>query len=118
MTQLYDMRKSATPVKSEERSIFYDILDNDQLPDGEKELPRLIDEAKFLLVAGTDAPSQVLALTMFHVLDNQDVYQHLREELMLAIPDKKACPSWDKLERLPYLARTRVISSHQPTDHI
>lgn len=101
------MQKSAAPEKTEGRSIFSDILDNEQLPDEEKELPRLVGEAKFLLVAGTDAPSQVLALTMFHILDNPDVHQRLREEVMLAIPDKEASPSWDQMEKLPYLARTR-----------
>lgn len=66
-------------------------------------MARLTDEAKFLLVAGTDAPSQVMTITMYHVLSNVKIYNLLREELQIALPDANVDASWSDLERLPYL---------------
>ncbi|KAJ6027459.1 benzoate 4-monooxygenase cytochrome P450 [Penicillium canescens] len=90
-----------------EPSIIKHIMQNYKLPPAERILARLTDEAKFLLVAGTDAPSQVMAITMYHVLRNVMVYNQLQEELQAALPDADAEASWGELERLPYL--TSVI---------
>ncbi|KAJ6076326.1 benzoate 4-monooxygenase cytochrome P450 [Penicillium canescens] len=88
-------------------SIIAHLMHNEKLPPGERTLARLSDEAKFLLVAGTDAPSQVMALTMYHILRNSHVCNRLKEELQTALPDAGANPTWVELERLPYL--TAVI---------
>lgn len=66
-------------------------------------MERLVDEAKFLLVAGTDAPSQVMAITMYHILHDNSVYRRLQGELHTALPDARVDASWGQLERLPYL---------------
>ena len=66
-------------------------------------MARLTDEAKFLLVAGTDAPSQVMAITMYHVLSSVKIQVLLLEELQAALPDGRVEPSLSDLERLPYL---------------
>ncbi len=66
-------------------------------------MARLTDEAKFLLVAGTDAPSQVMAITMYHVLSSVKIHVLLLEELQVALPDARVEPSLNDLERLPYL---------------
>ena len=66
-------------------------------------MARLTDEAKFLLVAGTDAPSQVMAITMYHVLSSVKIHVRLLEELQAALPDARVEPSLSDLERLPYL---------------
>lgn len=66
-------------------------------------MARLTDEAKFLLVAGTDAPSQVMAITIYQVLSNPNIYGLLQEELQVALPDTSVDPLWSNLERLPYL---------------
>lgn len=69
----------------------------------EKSQSRLEDDAIFLMLAGTDAPSQASAITLFHVLDNPEKYQRLRDELLVAIPDVTDIPSLEQLERVPYL---------------
>ena len=69
----------------------------------EKDLRRMTDEATFLMVAGTDAPSQVLAITMFYMLRNTEVYWKIRNELETAFPDPLGTMSWNKLERIDYL---------------
>jgi cytochrome P450 len=66
-------------------------------------LARLTDEAKFLLVAGTDAPSQVMAVTIYHILSNVKIYNLLQAELQAALPEASVDVSWSDLERLPYL---------------
>ncbi|GFF54621.1 hypothetical protein IFM58399_09869 [Aspergillus lentulus] len=70
----------------------------------ESDLRRMTDEATFVMVAGTDAPSQVLAVTMFHILKNPEVYWKLQEELETVFPDPLEAMSWNKLERIEYLS--------------
>ncbi|KAF3491771.1 benzoate 4-monooxygenase cytochrome P450 [Arthroderma uncinatum] len=92
---------------TKEQCIFSEMMNNERLPLLERKLGRLIDDAKFLLGAGTDAPSQAMAITMFHILNNGPVYQKLQEELNCALPEPQANPSLVMLEQLPYL--TAVI---------
>ncbi|KUL90261.1 hypothetical protein ZTR_01954 [Talaromyces verruculosus] len=86
-----------------ENGIFPEIMNNEKLPAAERMLPRLTDDAKLLMVAGTDAPSQVLAITMFHILHNQSVYRKCQGELEDNIPNPQDIPPLRVLERLPYL---------------
>ncbi|KAF3394031.1 Trichodiene oxygenase [Penicillium rolfsii] len=102
-TQKVYNRHSVTQI-----SIIDHLLRNDKLPPAERTLARLTDEAKFLLVAGTDAPSQVMSITLYHLLSNATIYNSLQAELQAAIPDPSVNASWSDLERLPYL--TAVIS--------
>jgi hypothetical protein len=53
--------------------------------------------------AGTNAPSQTIAMTMFHILNNPTTYRRLKKELFAAIPDVTATPNMDRLEQIPYL---------------
>lgn len=87
------------------KAIYPTILANPEVPSSEKEVTRLQDDAIFLLMAGTDAPGQVLAITTFHVLDNPSVHEKLRKELCSAIPDMNRLPDLVQLETLPYLVR-------------
>jgi cytochrome P450 len=77
---------------------------------GERTLARVTDEAKFLLVAGTDAPSQVMALTMYHILNNSHIYARLKEELDTALPNAEENASWEQLERLTFLVSIPLLS--------
>ncbi|KAK2879935.1 hypothetical protein FQN49_000747 [Arthroderma sp. PD_2] len=103
MERVYTKNQHGT----KEQCIFAEIMNNDKLPLLERKLGRLSDDAKFLLGAGTDAPSQALAITLFHILNNGPVYRKLQEELKGSLPDPQADPSLAMLERLPYL--TAVI---------
>ncbi|KAJ5165086.1 uncharacterized protein N7500_006916 [Penicillium coprophilum] len=89
--------------KPDGESVMSKILSNDKLPDNEKELPRLLDEFEFVLIAGTDAPSQVIAITLFYLLWNPETYQKLRDELNEAFPVLGEA-DWTKLKSLPYLS--------------
>ncbi|KAJ5603009.1 hypothetical protein N7537_005965 [Penicillium hordei] len=69
----------------------------------EKEFDRLDNELHFLIFAATDAPSQVMAITLFHLLWNPETYQKLKDELDEAFPVLSEA-DWTKLKSLPYLA--------------
>ncbi|KAM5467941.1 hypothetical protein MauCBS54593_005223 [Microsporum audouinii] len=103
MKQVYVMNKH----ELKEPCIFAEVMHDEKLPASERNLRRLTDDALFLIVAGTDAPSQALAITMFHILNNSEVYERLREELMCALPNPRVDPPLAMLETLPYL--TAVI---------
>ena len=84
------------------------ILAKDKLPAEEKTFKRVLDEAMFIMVAGTDAPSQVLALTMFYILRDGEVYRRLKAELATGFPDPESLTSGE-LQQLPYLVRQLFI---------
>lgn len=86
------------------------ILSNKKLPEYEKELKRLQDELAFLFIAGSDAPTQVMAITFFHLLWNPETCQKLKDELDEAIPVLSEA-DWTKLKILPYLVRQKSILS-------
>lgn len=83
-------------------SMISTILSNKKLPAKEKELDRLDNELHFLIFAATDAPSQVMAITLFHLLWNPETYQKLKDELDEAFPVLSDA-DWTKLKSLPYL---------------
>jgi cytochrome P450 len=88
------------------------ILSNEKVPGTEKELESMTDELKFLIIAGSDAPSQVMAISLFHLLWNPEPYQKLKAELDEAFP-VVADADWTKLKNLPYLVSSSPIISLQ-----
>jgi cytochrome P450 len=108
--------KSKASDNSEDHGMLLRILKDDKTPATEKQFPRLVDDAKFLMIAGVDAPSQVLAITMFHILNNLSVYRKLQEELINAMPDPMQVLPLSLLERLPYLVTPFVMLCDFPTD--
>lgn len=86
-----------------EPCIFSELMHNEKHPAAERTFNRLKDDALFLMVAGTDAPSQALAIMLYHILNNREVHEKLREELVYALPDARSDPSLAVLENIPYL---------------
>ena len=101
-------------LKTSSNAIYPAILANPDVPLLEKSQSRLEDDAIFLMLAGTDAPSQTLTITMFHILSNPTIHQRLKEELFAAIPDVTVTPCMDQLEQIPYLVGggVRSFGSH------
>ena len=83
-------------------TVFHDILDSD-LPDREKTVERLWQEAQVICIAGTETTAWALSVITFYLLTNPDIMQRLREELETAIPDISARVEIKKLEQLRYL---------------
>ncbi|THC93438.1 hypothetical protein EYZ11_007097 [Aspergillus tanneri] len=87
-------------------AIYPAILADPDVPPSEKISPRLEDDAIFLMMAGTDAPSQAIAITIFHILNNPAVHQKLKAELFANVSDVTSTPTLELLEKLPYLNAT------------
>lgn len=92
----------------EHPTIFHSVLGSN-LPDEEKSMARLSDDAQMLVMAGTLTTSATLELIMFWLLSQPATLQKLKEELTAAIPNLEAVGSipLPTLEGLPYL--TAVI---------
>lgn len=84
------------------KTIFSEILESD-LPDSEKGIIRLRDEAGVIIGAGSDTIKHTLTIASFYILKDPKIYKRLVEELVNAIPDRDSTITWTELERLPYL---------------
>ncbi|KAJ5091017.1 hypothetical protein N7532_009701 [Penicillium argentinense] len=91
------------------KAIYPAILADQEVPLLEKSQSQLEDSALFLMLAGTNVPSQTIAITMFHILNNPAIYQRLKEELFIVLPDVTTIPSIERLEQIPYLVGCVVI---------
>ncbi len=90
------------------RTIFHDVLDNKSLPEADKSIDRLSQEAQVLLAAGTSTTANSLAAALVYLLLDQKRLQVLIKELEEAMPDISKPPKDAELEKLPYLVRSTV----------
>jgi cytochrome P450 len=88
--------------QTEGRTIFHEIIRSD-IPEPEKEVPRLTDEAMVLVIAGSETTASTLAAIMYHLLADEGLLQRLRTELEQAMPDPSQMPVASKLDGLPFL---------------
>lgn len=84
-------------------TIFHGLLSTANLPESEKATPRLVDEARILLAAGTDTTANTLAAITYHLLANPEILKRLKDELASAIPHPESTPELYQIEGLPYL---------------
>ncbi|KAJ5568242.1 hypothetical protein N7450_010728 [Penicillium hetheringtonii] len=101
--QSENLSAEKTAFSNTPKAIYPAILADSSIPLIEKSQSRLEDDAIFLMLAGTDAPSQTCAITIFHLLNNPSTYRRLKSELLAAIPDSKKIPTLRELEEIPYL---------------
>lgn len=73
------------------------------LPDSDKSVARLKDEALIVVAAGTLTTSWALCVAIYHLLAKPELLSKLKEELRTAIPDRNTRLLLPQLERLPYL---------------
>jgi cytochrome P450 len=78
------------------------ILESD-LPPAEKTLERICDEVTTVGGAGFETSASVLRLILFHVFNNRNILQQLRDELASAQATPHETVELVKLEQLPYL---------------
>jgi cytochrome P450 len=107
---IQDQKDGKLDDEQKKRAIYPAMLANDKVPPSEKKAKRLQEDATFFMLAASDAPSEALAITSFHILDNPEVLRRLKDELFSAFPEVTSIPSLDELERLPYLVR--ISGSH------
>ncbi|KAI9768092.1 MAG: hypothetical protein M1840_005126 [Geoglossum simile] len=76
----------------------------------------LFDEVGALLFGGTNTVGNSLMIGTFHIIENQEIYNNLKRELLSAWPVLELKPKYEELERLPYLVTLPFphCSSHNP----
>lgn len=88
----------------EHPTIFHSVLDSN-LPEEEKSVDRLSQDAQMLVMAGTTTTSGVLEVVAFWLLSQPDTLKKLKDELSAAIPNPNDVGTLPlpTLEALPYL---------------
>lgn len=85
------------------KTIFHDILDNQALPQSDKTVDRLWQEAQLLLAAGTVTTATAISSAFVYLLLDHERLAVLLEELEFAMPDINTPITAADLEQLPYL---------------
>ncbi|KAL7943922.1 cytochrome P450 [Trichoderma barbatum] len=81
---------------------LFHAIERSTLPPHEKNATRLQQEGATMLFAGSETTARLLAHTIFHILDNPDILQKIRGEILEAVADNKI-PDLKVLEKLPWL---------------
>ncbi|KFY17134.1 hypothetical protein V492_00867, partial [Pseudogymnoascus sp. VKM F-4246] len=84
-------------------TIYHRLLDkkanNGKTPDA----ATLYDEAHALILTGGQTTANVLTVGIFHILSNNAIKDRLVKELKQGWPDLRKTPTFEDLEKLPYL---------------
>ncbi|CZR61295.1 related to cytochrome P450 CYP3/CYP5/CYP6/CYP9 subfamilies [Phialocephala subalpina] len=84
-------------------TIFHELL-NSKLPESEKGVLRLAEEAQTIIVAGQETIAWALTVVTYNLLTNPRVLKKLKEELETTISDINVSTPLAVLENLPYLS--------------
>ncbi|KAL8850766.1 MAG: hypothetical protein Q9221_004334 [Calogaya cf. arnoldii] len=103
-TQIQEIQesKSYRDPKNSQKTVLHGLLNSD-LPESEKTASRVWQEARLLVLAGTDTTATTLASIIYRLLSNPPILKRLRDELVEAMPDPDALPTGAQVEQLPYL---------------
>jgi cytochrome P450 len=98
--------------KRSDKSVLDGIINSDAIPESDKTVDRITQEARTLVGAGSETTGNTLETITFHVLANPDKLQRLKKELAQAAATSKGSDNplsnYNTLQRLPYL--TAVIN--------
>jgi cytochrome P450 len=84
-------------------TILFEMLRSD-LPESEKHIKRLNEEAQLLVAAGLLTASWAMTVAAFHIIDQPAIYHELRAELAPIVSGKDiSALHWSGVENLPYL---------------
>jgi cytochrome P450 len=83
-------------------TIIHKIL-NSKIPDSEKEVTRVAEEAYVILIAGTDTTAGTMAAICYLLLTKPEILKKVKAELRAVIPDAEKLPSCADLNSLTYL---------------
>jgi cytochrome P450 len=70
---------------------------------------QLLNEAEVLFDAGSHTVGTVLMTGVYHLLRNPETKQRLADEVRSAWPVLDKPPSYEELEKLPFLASTFLV---------
>ncbi|EIT74228.1 cytochrome P450 [Aspergillus oryzae 100-8] len=84
------------------RTLFH-AIEASSLPPHEKAPTRLAQEGLTVLFAGGETGSRLLAHTVYHLLENPEILEKVRKEILDAAGDSNQLPDMKALEALPWL---------------
>lgn len=82
-----------------------DTLVSSHFPEYLKTPERITNEGLGIVVAGIETTARSLSIGTYHLFTNELVRFKLRDELRHIMPTPDSRPTWNQLERLPYLVR-------------
>ena len=92
-----------------ESPIIISALNDHTVPPEERTLNRLLDEGIVIIFAGTETSSRVISVAIFHLLNNKEQLEKLRDELR-ALPYRQDHDySLKQLQNLPYLVSLQSL---------
>ncbi|KAG6918541.1 hypothetical protein DXG01_013631 [Tephrocybe rancida] len=112
-SQIDALLEDSTGLERAEHQIIYHHLLNTE--GGRPSRSSLIDEARSMVIAGTETVGNTCAVGTFRILSDPGVYARLVKELHQAWPDVEARVGFETLEKLPYL--TAVIKESLRLSH-
>ncbi|EED22467.1 flavonoid 3-hydroxylase, putative [Talaromyces stipitatus ATCC 10500] len=84
-------------------SDIFDGILNSNLPEHEKSVDRLSQDAFLAITAGSDPIARTVAIGTYYLLVSPDNMKLLQDELDTVMPDRTKLPELLKLETLPFL---------------
>ena len=75
-----------------------------------------MNEGFSLIIGGTETTARSLSLCFYNLITNEPVRTKLREELRQVMPAPDRQPTWNQLEKLPYLVRAMASSTYDVGD--
>ncbi|RAL16880.1 cytochrome P450 [Aspergillus homomorphus CBS 101889] len=97
------LKSSLATQKSGNPTIF-EAIAGPKMPEHLRTPERLMNEGFTLTVGGTETTARSLAIAMYHLIDRPEVLNKLREELKQVVPTPDSRPTWNELEKLPYMS--------------
>jgi cytochrome P450 len=94
--------KDSNNYHSDTPTIMHSIFGSN-IPDSEKEILRVTEEAYVILVAGTDTTAGTMAVICYLLLTHPEVLKKVKVELAAVIPDAEKLPTCADLTSLPYV---------------
>jgi cytochrome P450 len=95
--------KNNAAMDNSEKTVFHSLLMDSNVPESDNTDHRMAEEARILLLGGTDTTAMALSAITYHILANPSIFKKLKAELTQAIPDPDSLPVASQIEALPYL---------------
>ncbi|KAF5861296.1 hypothetical protein ETB97_000412 [Aspergillus alliaceus] len=90
--------------KATSEATLIDMLAAPSTPEHMREPQRLMNEGFALVIGGTETTARSLSLAAYHLFCREDIRRKLREELKQVMPTVESRPTWNELEKLPYMS--------------
>lgn len=86
-----------------EKPTLIEAIAGPKVPEHLKTPQRLMNDGFALTIGGTETTARSLAVGMYHLIDRPEILSKLREELKQVMPTPDSRPTWNELEKLPYM---------------